>query len=262
MIATFTLQKNYTMKKLFVFLILVLITSSLFSQVDRKITYHENGNKKELLTIYDNHLNGKCIAWNEDGVMVGKVHYVNGMKQGKWFMWYDDGTPAYEFYYNKNRKVGIWKFYDKSGKLIGEKEYNPIYERNTIIVLGTFTLSDVSIGVTQRINKNKPFVIGAEYATYISNGKYENFTEFEKFQRHSILGTAGLVSNSWGMLLKAGTYFGYDQDKYLNEFNYIKFDYGLEMFLIINDETMHIAPTYGISITKGMETQFKFGINF
>jgi hypothetical protein len=250
------------MKKSSIFLILVLTTSSLFSQVDRKITYHDNGNKKELLTIYDNHLNGKCVAWNEDGVIIAKVYYVDGMKDGKWYMWHTDGTPAYQLRYNKNRKVGVWKFYDESGKLIGEKEYDPIYERNTTIILGTFTLSDLSISVTQRLNKNKPFVIGGEYATYIADGEYEDFTDFEKFQRHSILGTAGLVSNTWGMLLKAGTYFGYDHDEYLNEYNYTKFDYGVEMFLIIDDETMHIAPIMGISITKGMRTQLKFGINF
>jgi hypothetical protein len=239
-----------------------VITNNLLSQSGKRIVHYDNGNKKELLNYYDNQLNGKCAAWNENGVMIGEVHYVNGMKQGKWFIWHDDGTPAYQFYYSKNKKVGIWKFYDEKGKLIGEKEYDPIYKRNTTIILGTLTLSDISINITQRINKNKPFAIGAEYATYLSDGEYGDFTQFKKFQRHSILGAAGLVSNTWGILFKAGTYFGYDHDEYLNEFNYTKFDYGLEMFLIVEDESMNISPTFGFGVTKAMKIQMKFGVNF
>jgi hypothetical protein len=145
---------------------------------------------------------------------------------------------------------------------VGEKEYDPIYERSSIISLGTFTLSDISITVTQRINKNKPLVVGGEYSTYIADGESENFDTFEKFSKHSVMGVTGFVSDGWGVLMKAGTYFGDDHDEYLNDFTYTKFDYGFEMFLIMEDDLMYIAPVCGISVTKGMGIQFKFGTNF
>jgi len=231
----------------------MLISCTVFSQVQRKITYHDNGNKNQLLTYCDNQLSGKCIAWNTNGVVIGKVHYNQGKRNGKWYIWHDDGTPAYQFYYRDNLKVGVWKYYDSTGNLVGQKEYKPIYERNTLISLGTFTLSDISITFQQRLDKNKPYVLGGEYQTYINDGETGTFDTFEKFSKHSIMGIAGLLSHGWGMSAKVGTYFGAD---------YVKLDYGAEMLLIMTDETMSISPVFGISVSKGIGIQFKFGLNF
>jgi hypothetical protein len=64
------------------------------------------------------------------------------------------------------------------------------------------------------------------------------------------------------LLLKAGTYFGDDHDEYFNDYTYVRFDYGFEMFLIMEDDLMHLAPMCGVSVTKGMGVRFKFGVNF
>jgi hypothetical protein len=250
------------MKKLIVFLALILITTVSFGQYSKKVSYYDNGSKKEVLRYYENKLSGTCIAWNADGVIVAKVQYNDGIKDGKWFMWHNNGTPAYEFYYKDNIKVGVWKFYDESGKLSGSKQYDPKYNKNTLITLGTFTLSDVSITIVQRLNGNKPYVLGGEYATYVSDGEYGDFTKFEKFSKHSILGVGGLATDNWAILMKAGTYFGDDHDEYLNEFNYTKIDYGLEVLLFADDEETNITPIVGFNVSKGMRIQMKFGITF
>ena len=249
------------MKKLLLLISVILITNVVFSQSHKKLTYYDNGNKKELLSYYDNQLNGKCIAWNEKGVMIGKVFYKNGMKDGKWFIWYNNGIPAYKFYYKKNKKVGVWKYYNEQGLLVAKKEYDPIFQNKTMINIGTFTLNDISLSVTQRINKNKLWAFGGEYSTYYKNGELENFVKIEKFQKHAIFGTGGLISHEWVFLLKAGTNFGYNYDEYLRKKNYFKFDYGCEGLLFFDDE-MKISPVYGISLTKESGFQFKFGIIF
>lgn len=246
------------MKKILITLICTILT--LTSVAQKKITYYDNGNKKELLRYYNKQLNGTCMAWNEDEILIGKVQYLNGKKNGKWFMWHNNGNTAYKFYYEDNQKVGVWKYYDSTGVLLGQKEYTSMYHGQMLITLGTFTLSDISIGLTHRINKNSPVAIGAEYSTYVSDGEYGDFTTFEKFSKHSILGTTGWVSNNWAMLLKAGGYFGNKTDEYLNESNYFKFDYGIEASLFFDDETMAIQPIFGFSLTKSMGIQFKFGI--
>ncbi len=247
------------MKKILAIIICTLLTLTSLAQLDKKIAYYDNGNKKELLHYYGKQLNGTCMAWNENGVLIGKVQYLNGNKNGKWFMWHNNGNIAYRFYYDNNQKVGVWKYYDSTGVLLGQKEYAPKYHGQTLITLGTFTLSDISIGLTHRINKNSPITIGAEYSTYFSDGERE-FDEFTKFGKHSILATTGLVSNNAAILLKAGSYFGTEEDEYLNNINYVKFDYGIEALLFFEDETTKIQPLFGFGISKSMGIQFKFGI--
>jgi antitoxin component YwqK of YwqJK toxin-antitoxin module len=115
------------MKKCFTLALFVLLTTTAFSQFDKRYTYYDNGSKKELLNYNEKgELDGICKTWNVDGILVGEAHYNNGMKDGVWKLRYDNGNLAYKFHYKNNHKVLTWKSYDSTGTVINMKKYSGI----------------------------------------------------------------------------------------------------------------------------------------
>ena len=110
------------MKKILVYILFLgLLVTPMFSQT---VVTKENDNTKEVLRYDDeNRLHGRCLAWNQDGVLVAEANYQHGKKQGLWMIYYDNGKPAYEMHYDQGNKVGTWKHWDVSGELVVEKQY-------------------------------------------------------------------------------------------------------------------------------------------
>jgi hypothetical protein len=244
------------MKKLILLLIPIFIGNTLFSQNHyKKITYYDNGVKKEVLNYTDNYLNGVCKMWNEEGVMVGKVHYFNGKKHGTWLIWHNNGNLAYKFHYNQNEKIGVWKIYDDNGNKFDQKKYivNKIFSNNCIITFGTSNLSDLSLEFVKRVKKHQSFAIGMEYGTYIIDYELNKHDEHKKFEEHNVLFIAGMYSNDILLFGKTGLT--------IEKNGNMKFNYGIEISFPF-DSSMKVIPCVGGSVTKNSELQLKFGLCF
>lgn len=92
---------------------------------DINVVTKENKNgREELRYNAENQLDGKCYAWNQDGMLVAVASYEHGEKHGVWKVWYDNGQLAYRIRYSHGEKAGTWKHWNEKGELILKKDYS------------------------------------------------------------------------------------------------------------------------------------------
>lgn len=95
------------------------------SYVAREIFYYQNGQKKmEGSYNKEGKKNGKWIYWREDGKIWSEGYFKDGKDDGLRTTWHENGQKHYVGKYNNGTRVGTWKFYDESGKLVKEIDYN------------------------------------------------------------------------------------------------------------------------------------------
>jgi len=110
------------MKKILVMVMLLLFCGFAVAQ---EIVTKETPNGKEELRYNENQeLDGKCYAWNTEGMLVAVASYRNGEKHGVWKVWYENGQLAYRICYKNGKKTGTWKHWDENGELVFEKDYS------------------------------------------------------------------------------------------------------------------------------------------
>lgn len=106
------------MKKVYVFIIVLLCTAALVAQENRllkvnndtklieAVYYHENGEvqQKGTYTI-EGKLHGNWYSYDVNGKKIAAAKYENGSKVGKWFFWTDDVLKEVD--YNTNAIVSV-----------------------------------------------------------------------------------------------------------------------------------------------------------
>ena len=113
-------------------------------QLERKVSYHPNGQPAIIATYYHNKADGLRREFDENGNVVKGYVFSNGVllcegitdmegrRQGKWKEFYETGELKSEGTYQNSNRTGQWKFYfpnkaievtgsyDKKGRMDGE----------------------------------------------------------------------------------------------------------------------------------------------
>jgi len=95
------------------------------SYLAKEVFYYENGNKK-LIGHYnqDGKKHGKWIYWREDGKKWSEGYFFEGKDDKMRRTWHENGGKHYRGRYDKGTRVGIWRFYDESGRMVKEIDYD------------------------------------------------------------------------------------------------------------------------------------------
>jgi len=72
----------------------------------------------------NNNREGKWTYWYENGNTWSVGYYKNGINDSTRTVWYENGKIRYEGKYREGNEVGIWKFYDETGNLVKEVDYD------------------------------------------------------------------------------------------------------------------------------------------
>jgi antitoxin component YwqK of YwqJK toxin-antitoxin module len=67
---------------------------------------------------------GLWVSYYENGVKWSEDEYRAGMKDGKSVTYFPNGLLRYRGHYIEDTKAGTWQFYDETGKLVKEEDFN------------------------------------------------------------------------------------------------------------------------------------------
>ena len=136
------------MKRLFLFLVTVLMLSSCTAQLTEKveakfpngqsqivryynrddkcvkeIEYYETGQVKMEGAMKDEKRDGEWKAYFPDGRLQSIGTFVNGLRTGEATVWQENGNLVQEGFYKEGTHCGKWKFYDEQGNLVKEVDF-------------------------------------------------------------------------------------------------------------------------------------------
>ncbi len=92
--------------------------------LDREVMFYEN-KEKRIEGEYKNNLrNGIWKAWYEDGTIWSKGEYKDGKRNGEAISYHPNGIKYIEGMYRDDIRVGAWCFYDTTGILTKEVDFD------------------------------------------------------------------------------------------------------------------------------------------
>jgi antitoxin component YwqK of YwqJK toxin-antitoxin module len=93
-------------------------------ELDREIVYYKNEQKK-MDGQYKDHLrNGLWMAWYENGNIWSEGEYNDGKRNGKGIAYHENGKKYIEGVYRNDIRFGVWRFYDTTGALTSEVNFD------------------------------------------------------------------------------------------------------------------------------------------
>jgi antitoxin component YwqK of YwqJK toxin-antitoxin module len=96
--------------------------------LDREVMFYEN-KQKRLEGAYKNQLrNGNWKAWYENGAIWSEGDYKDGKRNGKGISYHPNGNKYIEGIYRNDIRVGAWHFYDSTGVLTKEVDFDLVPE--------------------------------------------------------------------------------------------------------------------------------------
>ncbi len=75
--------------------------------------YYKNGKRE-----------GEWVAFFPSGKVQSEGYFTQGKRDHKGTVYYDNGQKMYEGMYKEGYQVGVWRFYDNTGKLKEEVDYD------------------------------------------------------------------------------------------------------------------------------------------
>lgn len=144
-------------------------------QLDRKISYHKNGQPAIIATYYRNKADGLRREFDENGNVVKGYVFSNGVllcegitdmegrRQGKWKEFYETGELKSEGTYQNSNRTGQWKFF---------------FPNKTIEVVGSYDNKGRMDGEWKWYYANGELMRTEEYANGILDGDYREYDEF------------------------------------------------------------------------------------
>lgn len=113
------------------FRLLILVTilfftnsiSVVFAQVDSIITYHQNGQIESIIPLYNGVREGEAKFFNQDGMLIEEVNYLNGRVDGLVKIYSDLGFLKEMFSIEEGKREGPTSFFDSTGVYIADKDY-------------------------------------------------------------------------------------------------------------------------------------------
>jgi len=96
--------------------------------LDREVVYYANRHVK-MDGDYKNELReGIWKAWYENGNLWSVGEYKEGKRNGEGIYYYDNGKKNIEGMYSNDIRVGKWRFYDTTGALAKEVDFDQVPE--------------------------------------------------------------------------------------------------------------------------------------
>ena len=136
------------MKRIFLFLSMVLVMASCSAQLNKKVEVSFPNGKPQIVRYYDKH--NQCVKeteYYETGQVKLEGPLKDGKREGRWRAYLRDGRPwsiddfkdgelngpstvywengnlRWEGYYKAGKHCGHWKWYDEQGILLREDNY-------------------------------------------------------------------------------------------------------------------------------------------
>lgn len=96
--------------------------------LNKEEIFYENRQKK-MEGPYKNDLrDGTWKAWYENGTIWSEGVYKNGKRDGLGIAYHQNGQKYIEGMYREDMRVGVWRFYDTTGVLIKEVNFDLLNE--------------------------------------------------------------------------------------------------------------------------------------
>jgi antitoxin component YwqK of YwqJK toxin-antitoxin module len=92
--------------------------------LDREIVFYENTQKKMEGRYKDELRDGKWKAWYENGTPWSVGEYRNGKRDGISIAYHKNGNKYIEGNYRADIRVGNWRFYDTTGAMTKEVNFD------------------------------------------------------------------------------------------------------------------------------------------
>jgi antitoxin component YwqK of YwqJK toxin-antitoxin module len=90
----------------------------------KEVQYYENKQMKMEGNYNNNLRNGKWTAWYKNGKIWSEGFFKDGLSEGVRTVYYDNGNKYMVGSYSKDEKVGKWQFFDNTGKLVKEVDFD------------------------------------------------------------------------------------------------------------------------------------------
>ncbi len=92
--------------------------------LDREVIFYENKQKKMEGTYKDEQRDGQWKAWYDDGTLWSEGEYKDGKRNGLGIAYHENGKKYIEGMYRDDARVGAWRFYDTTGVLLKEVNFD------------------------------------------------------------------------------------------------------------------------------------------
>ena len=90
----------------------------------REEIFYENKHKKLDGAYSGNQRSGHWTAWFEDGKIWSEGEYKDGKRNGPGMVYHENGKKYIESMYTNDMKTGKWRFYDSTGAVIKEVNFD------------------------------------------------------------------------------------------------------------------------------------------
>ena len=143
-------------------------------QLERKVSYHKNGQPAIIATYYHNKAEGIRREFDENGNVTKGYVFSNGillcegitdmegLRQGRWKEFYETGELKSEGNYQNSNRTGLWKFY---------------FPNKTIEVSGSYDKKGRMDGEWKWYYANGELMRTEEYTNGILDGDYREYDE-------------------------------------------------------------------------------------
>jgi antitoxin component YwqK of YwqJK toxin-antitoxin module len=92
--------------------------------LDREVVFYENKQKKMEGEYKNTQRSGQWKAWYENGTIWSEGEYKDGERNGLGIAYHENGQKYIEGMYRDDMRVGAWHFYDTTGKLLKEVNFD------------------------------------------------------------------------------------------------------------------------------------------
>lgn len=100
------------------------LVESISTNDGENIQYYPDGKVKIKGMKKNGMREGKWVSWYHDGKIWSECVYKDGLKHGINISYYPNGKKLYEGKYKNDSQVGVWKYYEETGELSQEVNYD------------------------------------------------------------------------------------------------------------------------------------------
>lgn len=90
----------------------------------KEVEYYEDGVVKMEGAMRDGHREGEWKAFFPDGKPQSIGNFKDGLRSGNSVVYYESGIKMMEGEYTEGKHTGVWRYYDESGNLLKELDYD------------------------------------------------------------------------------------------------------------------------------------------